>query len=65
MTDRDLAVAVTRLAECEAAGRAVVDADADGDERAAALATVRLIVPLKLAIERWILLRATRAALQE
>ena len=63
MTDRGLADALQQVSALETACRTAV-AEADGDERAAALATVRQVVPVKLAIERWILLRAVRVALQ-
>jgi hypothetical protein len=63
VTDRDLAGLLVRMVELESEARAV--AEQMPDERAVALVTVRQTVALKLALERWMLLRATRAALQE
>lgn len=61
MTDRDLALALQQIADIEVTSRASMD----GDEQIAAQVVVRCAVPLRLALERWLLLRATRAALVE
>jgi len=64
MTDRDLASALGLLTEFERGTRAALQST-DTDEAHAAQEAGRRVTALRLATERWLLQRATRAALTE
>lgn len=65
VTDRDLASARTFVEQLRDTAKSTQAQEPDADERQAARDVMRHAVPLQLAIERWMLLRATRAALQQ
>ena len=66
MTDRELAEQIGTFGALETAQRAAVAASVDDtDEQNAARTALRQTVAARLGVERWMLLRATRAALQE
>lgn len=62
MTQRSLAIALGAVTEIETDARAQM-VDADEDERYAAVEVARRATALRLALERWLLRRATHAAL--
>lgn len=65
VTDRDLASARTFVETLQHAAKDVQAHGEDVSEQQAARDVARHAAPLQLAVERWMLLRATRAALQQ
>jgi len=65
VTDRDLASARTFVEHLGEAAKTMQARETDASEQQAARDVARHAVPLQAAVERWMLLRATRAALEQ
>lgn len=61
MTDGELATRTVEVNQIELAARACLGLSRDPVEQSAAQHTLRQAVALRLALERWIVQRATRA----